>query len=304
MIKNEEKAEVFLKQDQIQAVIATDSVKFKSLKKSTEGVGTRTPDLEFSTPPIESFYDHLRVTKEKLVLEKGPKFDFTIDYTTRTDVLGSVLSWLLFPAILIIFWIIMMRRMSGGGGGGGRGYGGGGGGGGGYGGEQRQSIPPLMTEKIMADRKQFFLDLKENARGRVVKITEDVNGRRDTIMVPMDCLQDFYEAIGRLLESAAAVFLENEDAILKGEFDDELLEQLRSLPVSGEADPDGDLPGDGGKDDPGLWPGPAGARLAARLPPRGGGRHGPARKGAGRADRRGGRKGCNLPSGIPLASGC
>lgn len=121
LIKNEEKAEVFLKQDQIQAVIASDSVKFKSLKKSTEGVGTRTPDLEFSTPPIESFYDHLRVTKEKLVLEKGPKFDFTIDYTTRTDVLGSVLSWLLFPAILIIFWIIMMRRMSGGGGGGGGG---------------------------------------------------------------------------------------------------------------------------------------------------------------------------------------
>jgi ATP-dependent metalloprotease FtsH len=36
-------------------------------------------------------------------------------------VLGSVLSWLLFPAILIIFWIIMMRRMSGGGGGGGGG---------------------------------------------------------------------------------------------------------------------------------------------------------------------------------------
>jgi dGTPase len=33
------------------------------------------------------------------------------------------------------------------------------------------------------------------------------------------------KAIGRLLESAAAVFLENEDAILSGEFDDELLEQ-------------------------------------------------------------------------------
>ena len=33
------------------------------------------------------------------------------------------------------------------------------------------------------------------------------------------------KAIGRLLESAAAVFLENEDAILSGEFDDELLAQ-------------------------------------------------------------------------------
>jgi hypothetical protein len=40
----------------------------------------------------------------------------------------------------------------------------------------------LHTEKIIADRKIFFLDLKENARGRVVKITEDVNhhgSRRD-----------------------------------------------------------------------------------------------------------------------------
>ena len=31
----------------------------------------------------------------------------------------------------------------------------------------------LHTEKILADRKIFFMDLKENQRGRVVKITED-----------------------------------------------------------------------------------------------------------------------------------
>lgn len=67
-------------------------------------------------------------------------------------------------------------------------------------GYQRQSSPPLMTEKIVTERKQFFLDLKENARGRVVKITEDVRGRRDTIMVPLEILQDFYDAIGRILD--------------------------------------------------------------------------------------------------------
>jgi len=43
----------------------------------------------------------------------------------------------------------------------------------------------LHTEKILADRKIFFLDLKENSRGRVIKITEDVGGNRDTIMVPV-----------------------------------------------------------------------------------------------------------------------
>ena len=94
----------------------------------------------------------------------------------------------------------------GGGGGGGGGYHGGGGGyrdrgpQGGGDGYQRQSTPPLMTEKILADRKQFFLDLKENARGRVLKITEDVRGRRDTIMVPLEVLQEFHDAIGRILD--------------------------------------------------------------------------------------------------------
>lgn len=53
----------------------------------------------------------------------------------------------------------------------------------------------LHTEKILADRKVFFLDLKENARGKVVKITEDVAGNRDTIMVPAEILPDFIAAL-------------------------------------------------------------------------------------------------------------
>jgi hypothetical protein len=71
------------------------------------------------------------------------------------------------------------------------------GGGGDY---QRQNNPPLLTEKIFHDRKEFFLDLKENNRGRVLKITEKVGGRRDTIMVPMEVMQDLYEALGRILD--------------------------------------------------------------------------------------------------------
>lgn len=59
---------------------------------------------------------------------------------------------------------------------------------------------PLLTEKIFTDRKTFFLDLKENERGRFLKITEDVRGRRDTIMIPADCFEDLYEALGRILD--------------------------------------------------------------------------------------------------------
>ena len=53
----------------------------------------------------------------------------------------------------------------------------------------------LHTEKILADRKTFYLDLKQNARGMVVKITEDVGGNRDTIMVPGEILGDFIAAL-------------------------------------------------------------------------------------------------------------
>lgn len=53
----------------------------------------------------------------------------------------------------------------------------------------------LHTEKILADRKTFYLDLKENSRGKVVKITEEVSGNRDTIMVPAEVLGDFIDAL-------------------------------------------------------------------------------------------------------------
>jgi len=54
-----------------------------------------------------------------------------------------------------------------------------------------------------------------------------VSGRRlERLHDPKERLEYLRaKAIGCLLESAAAVFLENEDAILKGEFDDELLNQ-------------------------------------------------------------------------------
>jgi len=65
---------------------------------------------------------------------------------------------------------------------------------------ERPVHAPLASEKIAVDRKIFFLDLKENNRGRFVKITEDVGGRRDTIIVPVAAFRDFVEAIERLME--------------------------------------------------------------------------------------------------------
>jgi hypothetical protein len=66
--------------------------------------------------------------------------------------------------------------------------------------EQQINSEPIASEKIMIDRKIFFIDLKENQRGRFLKITEDVGGRRDTIMLPADGFKDFVEALERLIE--------------------------------------------------------------------------------------------------------
>ena len=64
---------------------------------------------------------------------------------------------------------------------------------------------PIASEKISSDRKIFFLDLKENARGRFLKITEDIGGRRDTIILPREAFQDFAEALSRLVDFEASL---------------------------------------------------------------------------------------------------
>jgi hypothetical protein len=64
----------------------------------------------------------------------------------------------------------------------------------------KQPTELLASEKIGVDRKLFYLDLKQNSRGRYLKITEDVGGRRDTIMLPVEAFQDFFQAMVRLIE--------------------------------------------------------------------------------------------------------
>jgi len=63
--------------------------------------------------------------------------------------------------------------------------------------------PPIASEKVAIERKLFFLDLKENQRGRFLKITEDVGGRRDTLMLPAEAFKEFLEALQRLVEFEA-----------------------------------------------------------------------------------------------------
>lgn len=64
----------------------------------------------------------------------------------------------------------------------------------------RTPADPIACEKIEFERKSFFLDLKENNRGRFLRITEDVGGRRNNIMLPAPAFKEFLEALQRLVE--------------------------------------------------------------------------------------------------------
>ena len=57
----------------------------------------------------------------------------------------------------------------------------------------------LKTGKIEIERKTFVFALKENPRGRFLRITEDAGGRRESIIIPAPGLEDFK----RLLEGMA-----------------------------------------------------------------------------------------------------
>lgn len=58
----------------------------------------------------------------------------------------------------------------------------------------------IATEKVQIERKQFFFDLRENQRGILLRITEEVRGHRDTIIIPATGLKDFSDALKRMIE--------------------------------------------------------------------------------------------------------
>src|ERR1039457_2466948 len=61
----------------------------------------------------------------------------------------------------------------------------------------------LRSAKIQIERKTFVLALKENPRGRFLRITEDVGGRRDTIIIPAPGLEEFSKLLEEMVKAAA-----------------------------------------------------------------------------------------------------
>ena len=60
----------------------------------------------------------------------------------------------------------------------------------------------IKTDKIQIERKTFVISLKENPRGRFLRITEDVNGRRDTIILPATGLTEFKRVVDEMVRAS------------------------------------------------------------------------------------------------------
>jgi len=76
-----------------------------------------------------------------------------------------------------------------------------------YGRQSQHAFPPkravfettLRTETLQIERKTFIFTLKENDRGRFLRITEEVNGRRDNIIVPATGLDDLSKVVSDMV---------------------------------------------------------------------------------------------------------
>jgi len=59
----------------------------------------------------------------------------------------------------------------------------------------------LVNETLKIERKFFTFEMKENDRGRFLRITEEVGGRRDTIIIPATGLKEVRDIIDSAISS-------------------------------------------------------------------------------------------------------
>ena len=103
VIVNKETAEIYLRSQSI------NSEKYVKLKE--KGLRYGIPQFYLTILSIEAFQENLEKTQADI-----PQNQRVILKTeTRKDIWGDLLSWLIFPILLIVFWIFIFRRMAGGG---------------------------------------------------------------------------------------------------------------------------------------------------------------------------------------------
>ncbi|HZR06064.1 MAG TPA: hypothetical protein VFA61_09565 [Candidatus Udaeobacter sp.] len=57
----------------------------------------------------------------------------------------------------------------------------------------------IEAKELQIERKHFYVELRENERGRFLRITEEAHGRRNSIIVPSTGVDEFTATIAEVL---------------------------------------------------------------------------------------------------------
>lgn len=77
----------------------------------------------------------------------------------------------------------------------------------------------LRSEVIHIERKSFLLALKENSRGRFLRISEEVGGKRSTIIIPSTGLAEFMKLLDEMVKAGNGILAKSEPATLPQSLD-------------------------------------------------------------------------------------
>jgi hypothetical protein len=61
----------------------------------------------------------------------------------------------------------------------------------------------IEAKELQIERKHFYVEFRENDRGKFLRITEEAHGRRNTIIVPSTGVGDFTAAISDVLSNGS-----------------------------------------------------------------------------------------------------
>jgi hypothetical protein len=68
----------------------------------------------------------------------------------------------------------------------------------------------LASRELQIERKHLLLSLKENPRGRFLRITEETNGRFNSIIIPVAGLKDFQKLLEDIVKADGEIPAKNQ----------------------------------------------------------------------------------------------
>ena len=73
--------------------------------------------------------------------------------------------------------------------------------------QQRPQVPEdtLKSSLVQIERKTFALFLKENNRGRLLRITEETGGKRNSIIIPATGLAEFRNMLAEMVKASEEI---------------------------------------------------------------------------------------------------